>query len=133
MCWRKRCPCFACESWWLLFFCQPVHCACVKMTSHVGKHETSYTNIFRPISEKSIVRPHTANVPIPSSRERTYVPRYLCSPVPMFPESMFPGAYVPRYLCSPVPMFPGFCTLIMVIRINRLQISINRLQIPPVR
>ena len=43
MCWRKRCPCFACESWWLLFFCQPVHCACVKMTSHVGKHETSYS------------------------------------------------------------------------------------------
>ena len=42
MCWRKRCACFACESWWLWFFCQPVHCACVKMTSHVGKHETSY-------------------------------------------------------------------------------------------
>ena len=59
---------------------------------------------------------------------------YLCSPVPMFPEPMFPGAYVPRYLCSPVPMFPGFCCLIAVIRINRLQISINRLQIPrPVR
>ena len=47
---------------------------------------------------------------------------YLCSPVPMFPEPMFPGAYVPRYLCSPVPMFPGFCTLIVVIGINRLQI-----------
>ena len=28
-------------------------------------------------------------------------------------------------------MFPGFCTLIVVININRLQISINRLQIPP--
>ena len=51
----------------------------------------------------------------------TYVPRYLCSPVPMFPEpmfpgtdvprylAMFPGTYVPRNLCSPVglPMFPG--------------------------
>ena len=47
---------------------------------------------------------------------------YLCFPVPMFPEPMFPGAYVPRYLCSPVPMFPGFCTLIVVIGINRLQI-----------
>ena len=47
---------------------------------------------------------------------------YLCSPVPMFPEPMFPGAYVPRDLCSPVPMFPGFCTLIVVISINRLQI-----------
>ena len=40
---------------------------------------------------------------------------------------MFPGTYVPRYrcspnLCSPVPMFPGFCTLIVVISINRLQI-----------
>ena len=38
--------------------------------------------------------------------ERTYVPRYLCSAVPMFR-----GTYVPRYLCSPnlcspVPMFP---------------------------
>ena len=55
-------------------------------------------------------------------RERTYVSRYLCSPVPMFREPMFPGAYVPRYLCSPVPMFPGFGTLIMVISINRLQI-----------
>ena len=54
--------------------------------------------------------------------ERTYVSRYLCSPVPMFPEPMFPGAYVPRYLCSPVPMFPGFCTLIVVISINRLEI-----------
>ena len=43
-------------------------------------------------------------------------------PEPMFPEPMFPGAYVPRYLCSPVPMFPGFCTLIVVISINRLQI-----------
>ena len=54
--------------------------------------------------------------------ERTYVSRYLCSPVLMFPEPMFPGAYVPRYLCSPVPMFPGFCTLMVVISINRLQI-----------
>ena len=31
----------------------------------------------------------------------THVPRYPCSPVPMFPEPMFPGTYVPRYLCSP--------------------------------
>ena len=57
-----------------------------------------------------------------AERERTYVSRYLCSPVTMFPEPMFPGTYVPRYLCSPVPMFPGFCTLIVVISINRLQI-----------
>ena len=40
----------------------------------------------------------------------------------MFPEPMFPGAYVPRYLCSPVPMFPGFCTITVVISINHLQI-----------
>ena len=39
-------------------------------------------------------------------RGQHYVPQYLCSPVPMFPEPMFPGTYVPRYLCSPVPMFP---------------------------
>ena len=43
------------------------------------------------------------------------------------PQPMFPGAYVPRYLCSPVPMFPGFCTIIVVIA----DISINRLQILP--
>ena len=35
---------------------------------------------------------------------------------------MFPGTDVPRCLCSPVSMFPGFCTLIGVISINRLQI-----------
>ena len=52
MCWRKRCPCFACESWWLLFFCQPVHCACVKMTSHVGKHETSYWSVSLKSSQQ---------------------------------------------------------------------------------
>ena len=34
--------CFACESRRLWFFCQPVHRACVKMTSRVGKHESSY-------------------------------------------------------------------------------------------
>ena len=39
---------------------------------------------------------------------------------------MFPGTYVPRCLCSPVPMFPGFCTLIVVISINRLQILPTR-------
>ena len=43
----------------------------------------------------------------------TYVPRYRCSPVQCSPVPMFPGAYVPlsyipRYLCSPVPIFP--CT-----------------------
>ena len=49
---------------------------------------------------------------------RTYVPRYRCSPVPMFPGTyvsrylcspvpMFHETYVPRYLCSPVPVFPG--------------------------
>ena len=26
----------------------------------------------------------------------------LCSPVPMFPEPMFPGTDVPRYRCSPI-------------------------------
>ena len=36
----------------------------------------------------------------------TYVPRYLCSPVPIFPGTDVPRTYVPRYLCSPVPMFP---------------------------
>ena len=58
----------------------------------------------------------------PPPRQERNVSRYLCSPVPMFPEPMFPGAYVPRDLCSPVPMFPGFCTIIVVISINRLQI-----------
>ena len=41
----------------------------------------------------------------------TYVPRYLCSPnlcspVPMFHGTYVPRTYVPQYLCSPVPMFP---------------------------
>ena len=36
----------------------------------------------------------------------TYVPRYRCSPVPMFPGTYVPRTYVPQYLCSPVPMFP---------------------------
>ena len=27
-------------------FCQPAHRACVKMTSHVGKHESSYMMCF---------------------------------------------------------------------------------------
>ena len=51
-------------------------------------------------------------------RHLLYVPRYICSPVPIFPGTyvprylyspvpMFPGTYVPRYLCSPVPTFPG--------------------------
>ena len=48
-----------------------------------------------------------------SKRGQHYVPRFLCSPVPMFPEPIFPGTYVPRYLCSPVPMFPDFCTLMV--------------------
>ena len=39
----------------------------------------------------------------------------------MFPGTDVPRTYVPRCLCSPVPMFPGFCTLIVVISINRLQ------------
>ena len=34
--------CFACEIWWLWFFCQPVHCACVKMTSHVDSVSVSH-------------------------------------------------------------------------------------------
>ena len=40
---------------------------------------------------------------------RTYVPRVrcspiLCSPVPMFPDTYEPLSYIPRYLCSPVPV-----------------------------
>ena len=46
---------------------------------------------------------------------RTYVARYRCPPVPIFPRPMFIGTYVPQfphtyvisYLCSPEPMFPG--------------------------
>ena len=34
--------------------------------------------------------------------ERTYVSRYPCSPVPMFPGTYVPWTYVPRYLCSPI-------------------------------
>ena len=34
----------------------------------------------------------------------TYVPRYPCSPVHIFPGTYVPRTYVPRYLCSPVHM-----------------------------
>ena len=40
--WLRHRTRFACESRRLWFFCQPVHRACVKMTSRVGKHESSY-------------------------------------------------------------------------------------------
>ena len=40
--WLRHRTCFACESPRLWFFCQPLHRACVKMTSRVGKHECSY-------------------------------------------------------------------------------------------
>ena len=49
--------------------------------------------------------------------ERTYVPRYRCSTVPMFPEPMFPGTYVPR-TCVPRDRCSPFFTLIVVISIN---------------
>ena len=51
-------------------------------------------------------RPVDNGSPRSSRWGQHYVPRYLCSPVPMFPDPMFPGTDVPRYLCSPVPMFP---------------------------
>ena len=39
-----------------------------------------------------------------SFRERTYVSRYLCSPVPMFPGTDVPRTCAPRCLCSRVPI-----------------------------
>ena len=62
-----------------------------------------------------------------SQTVRVFWGAYLCFPVPMFPGTDVPRTYVPRCLCSPVPMFPGtdvpgFCTLIVVISINCLQI-----------
>ena len=36
-----------------------------------------------------------------------------CSPVPMFTGTYVPRTYVPRYLCSPVLMFPDVVTLIV--------------------
>ena len=62
-----------------------------------------------------------------SNKHQYLTGAYLCFPVPMFPgtdvpRTYVPRTYVPRCLCSPVPMFPGFCTLIVVISINRLQI-----------
>ena len=35
---------------------------------------------------------------------RSYVPRVLCCPAPMFPGSYVPPSYVPQYLCSPALM-----------------------------
>ena len=37
----------------------------------------------------------------------TYAPRYLCSPVPMFPEPMFPGTYVPRFTANMLDVVIG--------------------------
>ena len=45
---------------------------------------------------------HVANMMEYLKGGQHYVPRFLCSPVPMFPEPMFPGTYVPRYRCSPI-------------------------------
>ena len=51
-------------------------------------------------------------------QHRTWGGSALCFPVPMFQVPMFPNlcspigpTYVPRFLCSPVPMFPGFWTV----------------------
>ena len=62
MCWLK-CVLHTCESRRLWIFCQPVHRACVKMTSRGGKHESSYeygvfgthwaTRIFVPPSRQN--------------------------------------------------------------------------------
>ena len=40
---------------------------------------------------------------------RSYVPRVLCSPGPMFPRTYVPRVRCSPILCSPVPMFPGTC------------------------
>ena len=53
------------------------------------------------------MHPGHAHIPIHANWERSYVPRVLCSPGPMFPGPMFPGSHVPRVLCSPGPMFGG--------------------------
>ena len=42
-------------------------------------------------------------------RVRSYVPRVLCSPGPMFPRTYVPRVRCSPILCSPVPMFPGTC------------------------
>ena len=37
-------------------------------------------------------------VKVSHARGQHYVPRFLCSPIPMFPKPMFPGTDVPRFL-----------------------------------
>ena len=43
------------------------------------------------------------------TRVRSYVPRVLCSPGPMFPRTYVPRVRCSPILSSPVPMFPGTC------------------------
>ena len=100
------------------FFSDVILSYCVEF----GKHRNFLVFLWVDASSDTLLRTSIDVAKNTLLWERTYVSRYLCSPVPMFPEPMFPGAYVPRYLCSPVPMFPDFCTLIAVISINRLQI-----------
>ena len=69
-----------------------------------GSHPKIWMSQKKPFSfaifirnfHSTIIHSHNKNW------ERTYVPRVLCSPGPMFP-----GSHVPRVLCSPGPMFPG--------------------------
>ena len=82
---------------------------------HNAKCKLTLLHVNSILSDLLITTPSSHH----SHRGQHYVPRFLCSPVPMFPEPMFTGTYVPRYLCSPVPMFPDFCTLIVDFSINR--------------
>ena len=54
-------------------------------------------NNSKSIVSNVLIGPYTSDY-----RERSYVPRVLCSPGPMFP-----GSHVPRVLCSPGPMLGG--------------------------
>ena len=49
------------------------------------------------------------DISMPHFRVRSYVPRVLCSPGPMFPRTYVPRVRCSPILCSPVPMFPGTC------------------------
>ena len=75
------------------------------MQQHSFKKNTTLSHSVHQLSE-STMKQYRSTHNCCFKGGQHYVPRYLCSPVPMFPEPMFPGTYVPRYLCSPVPMFP---------------------------
>ena len=81
---------------------------------YVGESKPTYSSVTR-LSIINILHCHFPSyytLPLFGDlffRVRSYVPRVLCSPGPMFPRTYVPRVRCSPILCSPVPMFPGTC------------------------